>query len=59
MHSVEQTPFRCTTSTGGVGGSGRNIFYADEHVLDLNELIAVNNKSVKLPNDFVINGLLF
>jgi hypothetical protein len=40
---------------GGTGG-GRTIHYPEDQVVDLNELINTNNSSIKLPNDFVING---
>ncbi len=40
----------------GGSGSGRSIYYSEEQVIDLNDVISVNNKSIKLPNDFVING---
>ena len=53
--SYEQTPFRCTTSTGG-NGSGRTIYYAEDQIVDLNDLINQNNQTLKLPNDFVINA---
>ena len=55
FEACEQVPFRCTTSTGG-NGSARTLYYPEEQVVDLNELISVNNQTVKLPNDFVING---
>lgn len=44
--------------TGGNGG-GRCVFYVDDQILDLNEVISVNNSSIRLPNDFVINGRFF
>ncbi len=55
FQSLDTIPFRCATSTGG-NGSGRSVYYTEEQVVDLNELISVNNQTVKLPNDFVING---
>jgi hypothetical protein len=44
--------------TGG-NSSGRSIYYTEDQILDLNDVISANNKSIKLPNDFVINGNLF
>jgi len=48
-------PFRCATSTGG-NGSGRSIFYPEDHIIDLIDLITVNNQAVKIPNDFAIHA---
>jgi hypothetical protein len=56
--SFEQVPYKCTTSTGGTG-SGRCLYYTEDQIVDLNELISVNNQTVKLPNDFVINGWFY
>lgn len=55
FQSLDQIPFRCATSTGG-NGSGRSIYYTEEQIVDLNDLVTVNNQTVKLPNDFVINA---
>lgn len=56
FYSNDQIPFRATTSTGG-NASGRCIYYVEDQVVDLNEIISVNNSSVKIPNDLVINGM--
>jgi len=48
-------PFRCATSTGG-SGSGRSIFYPEDQVIDLIDLITINNQQVKIPNDFAIHA---
>lgn len=48
-------PYRCATSTGG-NGSGRAVFYTEDHVVDLIDLIATNNQTVKIPNDFAIHA---
>lgn len=53
--STDQVPFRCATSTGG-NGSGRSLFYSDEQIVDLIDLISINNQSVKIPNDFAIHA---
>ena len=58
FESYEQVPFKCLTSTGG-NGSGRSLYYTEDQVVDLNDLISVNNQTVKLPNDFVINGRFY
>jgi len=42
--------------TGG-NSSGRSIYYTEDQIVELNDLISVNNRSIKLPNDFLINGL--
>lgn len=41
--------------TGG-NSNGRSIYYTEDQIIDLNDVISANNKSIKLPNDFVING---
>lgn len=53
--SMDQVPFKCATSTGG-NGSGRSIFYSDDQIVDLIDLISINNQSVKIPNDFAIHA---
>jgi hypothetical protein len=55
FYSNDRVPFRSLSSVGGTG-AGRCLYYQEDQVLDLNDLINTNNSSVKLPNDFVING---
>jgi len=55
FQTMDQVPFRCATSTGG-NGSGRSVFYVEEQVVDLIDLISTNNQTVKIPNDFVIHA---
>jgi transcription initiation factor TFIID subunit 6 len=52
---LEAVPFRCLTSSGG-NGSGRCIYFSEEKMLNLNEIISSNNQNIKIPNDFVINA---
>ena len=57
FYSNDRVPFRALTSAGGGTGAGRSIYYYQEdQTIDLNELINTNNVSIKLPNDFVLNG---
>ena len=53
FNSFDSTPFRCVT---GPGASSKTIYFAEDQLLDLNELISANNTSIKLPNDLVINA---
>lgn len=55
FHTTDPAVFKSTTMTGG-NSSGRSIVYTEDQMIDLNDVIAVNNKSIKLPNDFVINA---
>ncbi|CAF0770535.1 unnamed protein product [Brachionus calyciflorus] len=55
FNTNDPIPFRCSTMTGS-NASGRCVFYVDDQIVDLNDVITTNNSTIKLPNDFVINA---
>jgi hypothetical protein len=51
FNTAEYLPFK-SVATGG-----RMVYYTDDKVVSLDDVIANNNQNVKIPSDIVLKGL--
>jgi hypothetical protein len=52
FNTAEYVPFK-SANTGG-----RIVYYTEDQIVNLEDVIANNNQNVKIPNDLFLRGLL-